>query len=85
VVRESGARDTDSAAPTATGRDAFEFGRRGRVIRVGDAGVLGRLDELASGASAESTLYLAQNGPASSVNTPAPRFTLTIKTVRPIH
>jgi len=31
----------------------------------------------ASGASAESTLYLAQNGPASSVNTPAPRFTLT--------
>jgi cytochrome oxidase Cu insertion factor (SCO1/SenC/PrrC family) len=31
----------------------------------------------ATGASAESTLYLAQNGPASSVNTPAPRFTLT--------
>lgn len=31
----------------------------------------------ASGAAAESTLYLAQNGPASSVNTAAPRFTLT--------
>jgi cytochrome oxidase Cu insertion factor (SCO1/SenC/PrrC family) len=31
----------------------------------------------ASVASAESTLYLAQNGPASSVDTVAPRFTLT--------
>src|SRR5665213_3142693 len=31
----------------------------------------------ASGAAAESTLYLAQNGPASSVNTAAPGFTLT--------
>jgi cytochrome oxidase Cu insertion factor (SCO1/SenC/PrrC family) len=31
----------------------------------------------ASGASAESTLFLAQNGPAASVNTRAPGFTLT--------
>jgi cytochrome oxidase Cu insertion factor (SCO1/SenC/PrrC family) len=31
----------------------------------------------ATGASAESTLYLAQNGPAASVNTKAPGFTLT--------
>jgi cytochrome oxidase Cu insertion factor (SCO1/SenC/PrrC family) len=31
----------------------------------------------ATGASAESTLFLAQNGPAASVNTAAPGFTLT--------
>jgi cytochrome oxidase Cu insertion factor (SCO1/SenC/PrrC family) len=31
----------------------------------------------AKGASAESTLFLAQNGPAASVNTRAPGFTLT--------
>jgi cytochrome oxidase Cu insertion factor (SCO1/SenC/PrrC family) len=31
----------------------------------------------ATGASAESTLFLAQNGPAASVNTVAPGFTLT--------
>jgi cytochrome oxidase Cu insertion factor (SCO1/SenC/PrrC family) len=31
----------------------------------------------ATGASAESTLFLAQNGPAASVNTRAPGFTLT--------
>jgi cytochrome oxidase Cu insertion factor (SCO1/SenC/PrrC family) len=32
---------------------------------------------LATFASAENTLYLAQNGPASAVNTAAPRFTAT--------
>ena len=44
VVRQPGARNLDAAAQTFARRDAIEFGRGRRLLRVGDGVVLGRVD-----------------------------------------